>query len=155
MQNTCHPSFQDGLTNILAQTSCHKQIGAFVCDVRGCNFEAARQLQRYKLMLTTILRRSINYGSACLRATSRWLRNRITHCHSKRKRGNQAKRKRLLSCYSNSIYEITNYVYKYALSKYKTAINRCIMRNTYYKQKLRYLNVEQGKTLLRIRLMYM
>ena len=53
MQNTCHPSFQDGLTNILAQTSCHKQIGAFVCDVRGCNFEAARQLQRRKLMLTT------------------------------------------------------------------------------------------------------
>ena len=52
MQNTCHPSFQDGLTNILAQTSCHKQIGAFVYDVRGCNFEAARQLQRHKLMLT-------------------------------------------------------------------------------------------------------
>ena len=74
MQNTCHPSFQDGLTNILAQTSCHKQIRAFVCDARGCNFEAARQLQRYKLMLTTILRRFINYGSACLRATFRRLR---------------------------------------------------------------------------------
>ena len=41
------------VTNILAQTSCHKQIRAFVCDVRGCNFEAARQLQRRKLMLTT------------------------------------------------------------------------------------------------------
>ena len=77
VQNTCHPSFQDGLTNILAQTSCHKQIRAFVCDVRGCNFEAARQLQRRKWMLTTILRRSIKYGSACLRATSRWLRSRI------------------------------------------------------------------------------
>ena len=75
MQNTCHPSFQDGLTNILAQTSCHKQIRAFVCDVRGCNFEAARQLQRHKLMLTTILRRSINYGSACLRATFGRLRS--------------------------------------------------------------------------------
>ena len=93
MQNTCHPSFQDGLTNILAQTSCHKQIRAFVCDVRGCNFETARQLQRRKLMLTTILRRCINYGSACLRATSRRLRSRITHCHTKRKRGNQAERK--------------------------------------------------------------
>ena len=154
MQNTCHPSFQDGLTNILAQTSCHKQIRAFVCDVRGCNFEAARQLQRWKWMLTTILRRSINYGSACLRATSRRLRSRIIHCHSKRKRRNQAKRKRLLSCYSNSVYEITNYVYKYALSKYKTAILRWRTRNTYYKQKLRYLDEEQGKTLLRIRPAY-
>ncbi len=77
MQNTCHPSFQDGLTNILAQTSCHKQIRAFVCDVMGCNFEAARQLQRHKWMLTTILCRFINYGSACLRATFVRLRNRM------------------------------------------------------------------------------
>ena len=77
MQNTCHPSFQDGLTNILAQTSCHKQIRAFVCDVRGCNFEAARQLQQHKLMLTTILRRSMLFGSACLRATFGRLRNRM------------------------------------------------------------------------------
>ena len=92
MQNTCHPSFQDGLTNILAQTSCHKQIRAFVCDVRGCNFETARQLQRRKWMLTTILRRCINYGSACLRATSRRLRSRMIRCHSERKRGNPAKR---------------------------------------------------------------
>ncbi len=81
MQNTCRPSFQDGLTNILAQTSCHKQIRAFVCDVRGCNFEAARQLQRRKFMLTTNLRRFINYGSACLRATFRRLRNRILYNH--------------------------------------------------------------------------
>ena len=92
MQNTCHPSFQDGLTNILAQTSCHKQIRAFVCDVRGCNFEAARQLQRQKLMLTTILRRSILFGSACLRATFGWLRSRMIRCNSKRECGNLSKR---------------------------------------------------------------